>query len=420
MDEDKQLKLEKALASNDEHTEITSVALSEADAQESTDRKPKKQRSQRPFPAASFEEALGLAKAMHKLAAGQPIRRLTLFDELGKSPESGASRQWIVNANKYGLIKGSYAAEWLELTEDGSRASSEDTPAIDRSRIFFKLGIQQIPTFNSLFERFVNNKLPTSSVLVDSAIQSGTPADLAKEAVETFIVNLKFIGILQTLSGAERIVPLDHVLEQQRGHSLVQTSPMASVAPIMQMATSQAGHNAFQTACFYITAIGSEDSEERRHSDLFLGSLVEPALEEFGLQVLRADGIEEPGMITQQIIEYLVRARLVIADLSFHNPNVFYELAIRHAMRLPTVHIIRKADRIPFDINQFRTIQIDNTDIYSLVPKIETYRAQIASQVRSALENTDPVLNPLTAFYPHFTVHLNEQHPRSNIQQNFN
>ena len=155
-----------------------------------------------------------------------------------------------------------------------------------------------------------------------------------------------------------------------------------------------AARNARQTAV-PVTAIGDEDTEERRHSDLFLGNIVEPALATFGLNIIRADGIDKPGMITRQVIEYLIRSRLVIADLSFHNPNVFYELALRHAVRLPIVQIIRAGDRIPFDIHQMRTVVIDNRDIYSLVPKIETYRSEIASKVRRALEAETQVGTPI-------------------------
>src|SRR3954452_10355845 len=52
-----------------------------------------RKRPSRNFPASSFEEALEFAKAIFKFGSGNPIRRLTLFNELGKSPESGASRQ---------------------------------------------------------------------------------------------------------------------------------------------------------------------------------------------------------------------------------------------------------------------------------------------------------------------------------------
>jgi len=137
-----------------------------------------------------------------------------------------------------------------------------------------------------------------------------------------------------------------------------------------------------------------------------LGSIVEPALEEFGLKVVRADGIEKPGTITRQVFDYLLRARLVVVDLSFHNPNVFYELAIRHAARLPVVQIIRTADRIPFDVNQMRTIPIDTTDICTLVPQLQSYIAQVASHVRRALQDPDATDNPLSTFYPNFRVQL--------------
>jgi hypothetical protein len=155
-----------------------------------------------------------------------------------------------------------------------------------------------------------------------------------------------------------------------------------------------------------MSPIGEDTSEQRQHSDLFLNHLVEPALQEFGLKVVRADLIGESGMITSQILEHILKAKLVIADLSFQNPNVFYELAIRHACRLPIVQIIRKSDKIPFDVDQVRTIQIDNSGIYALIPKLETYRSEIATHVRQALASSENVINPLTLFCPGFEVSL--------------
>ena len=105
-------------------------------------------------------------------------------------------------------------------------------------------------------------------------------------------------------------------------------------------------------------------------------------------------------MITSQIVEHIVKSRLVIADLSFHNPNVFYELALQHVCRLPTVQLIRKGDKIPFDLDQFRTISIDNSSIYSMIPNLQTYRTEIAAQVRMALKDPDSVDNPISTYYP--------------------
>jgi hypothetical protein len=148
--------------------------------------------------------------------------------------------------------------------------------------------------------------------------------------------------------------------------------------------------------CFYITPIGSDGTDIRRHSDLFLGSIIEPAMASLQLDVVRADEIGQPGIITRQIMEYILRSKLVVADLTFHNPNVFYEVALRHMVRLPIVQIIRKSESIPFDINQMRTILIDDTDIYTFVPNIEIYKSEIAAQARRALDRDHETDTPIS------------------------
>ncbi|MBP5100891.1 hypothetical protein, partial [Pseudomonas protegens] len=228
-------------------------------------------------------------------------------------------------------------------------------------------------------------------------------------AVDTFIVNCRFTGLLQVLSGAERLVGVDHLLDTLPSSSM--SAVAASQPAYSEKSTASSGlmtseSAQFESICFYVTPIGEDGSEQRKHADLFLGSIIEPALDNLGLKVVRADTIEKPGTITRQIIEYLLKARLVIVDLSFHNPNVFYELAIRHAARLPVVQVIRASDRIPFDLSQIRTIKIDTSDIYTLVPRLEIYKAEIASQVRRALDDPDSVDNPITTFYPDWRVNF--------------
>ena len=101
-----------------------------------------------------------------------------------------------------------------------------------------------------------------------------------------------------------------------------------------------------------------------------------------------------------------MKSRLVIADLSFHNPNVFYELAVRHMLKKPVVQISRISDKVPFDISQMRTVLIDNTDIYSLLPKLELYKSEIAAQTRKALEESDSTDNPISIYYPTLEVRV--------------
>jgi hypothetical protein len=156
----------------------------------------------------------------------------------------------------------------------------------------------------------------------------------------------------------------------------------------------------FTKICFYITPIGEDNSEERHHADFMMEYIIKPAVKEFNLTVVRADQMGKPGMIGKQVIQHILNARLVIADLSFHNPNVFYELCLRHATRLPTVQVKRTVDKIPFDLNQYRTIPIETRDPYTLLPKIQTYTSEVANQVRRALQDSESGDNPISLYYP--------------------
>jgi hypothetical protein len=345
--------------------------------------------------------------AIQQFASGQKVRRLTLFENLGKAPDSGPSRQLVTNSAKYGLTKGSYVAEHLELTPDGRAATNPDVPKKDQISARFRLSIENIPPFKSLYERFKGNKLPAQAVLRDALLDSGYSEDEANAAIDLFLVNAKFLGLLRTIAGAERLLPIEHIVEELPAMSDSAHRPALSpaVGP-GQTAPATATTSEWSNICFYISPIGVPDSEHRMHADLFLGSIIEPAMEELGLTVIRADQIGKPGMITSQVLEHVLKSRLVIADLSFHNPNVFYELSLRHASRLPTVQVIREADPLPFDLDQFRTIRINTNTIYTLVPKLAIYRAEVANQARRALEDPDAVDNPLTLFSPNLKLSI--------------
>ncbi len=111
--------------------------------------------------------------------------------------------------------------------------------------------------------------------------------------------------------------------------------------------------------CFVIAPIGLEGSEVRRRSDALFKHVLAPAALAAGYQVIRADQINAPGPITGQVVRLLIEADLVIADISGLNPNVMYELGIRHATRRPVIQFVTKGERIPFDIANIRTIVVD-------------------------------------------------------------
>ncbi len=384
----------------------TKAAARKKTPRSASEQSEKKGRTLRPYPAGTFEDSFTFASQLYAAGSGTRVRRLTLFDQLGKSPESGTSRQLVTNASKYGLISGSYKSEYLVLTEDGLKAVADPEPKVQK-RSQVKLAVLDIEPFKWLYDEYQNKTLPAQQVMRDFLETKGVDKEWLGECVDTFIGNVKHLGLLKVLSGAERLVTLDHLLDEVPSKGTTQPVQAAG-SESYGFAAVAIGESSidYSTTCFYVSPIGDEDSEHRRHSDLFLNHIVVPAVAEFDLNIVRADQIGQAGMITKQIIEHIVRSKLVIADLSFHNPNVFYELALRHACRLPTVQIIRQGDRIPFDLGQVRTVQIDDSNIYSLVPQLQTYKSEIANQVRKALEEGVNAENPISVFFPGLEVKI--------------
>jgi hypothetical protein len=149
-----------------------------------------------------------------------------------------------------------------------------------------------------------------------------------------------------------------------------------------------------EKVCFVVAPIGGEKSKIRQRSDRVL-QVIDRALKDLGYTTVRSDQIAEPGMISHRMIQLLVEAPLVVADLTGANPNVYYELAIRHAVHKPVIQIIAKGEKIPFDIQDMRTLQIDSNRQYEaedLIRKtaqeIEKPGFQVSTPISMALNRS--------------------------------
>lgn len=89
--------------------------------------------------------------------------------------------------------------------------------------------------------------------------------------------------------------------------------------------------------------------------------VVQPVLEERHIECVRADEICKLGVVVEQIRDEIANADLVLCDLTFENPNVFYELGIAHAANKKTVLISQTVSAIPFDVSHYRVIPYADT-----------------------------------------------------------
>jgi hypothetical protein len=143
-------------------------------------------------------------------------------------------------------------------------------------------------------------------------------------------------------------------------------------------------------SCFVIAPIGAAGSDTRKRSDKVLRHIFRSALEE-NYTVTRADEIDEAGMITSQILRAVQDSHLVVADLTETNPNVLYELAVRHAIEKPVIHVIEpRLSKIPFDIAGFRTIEFDITDPDSIEIAVDKLR-KFAAQAEAGKWGENPI-----------------------------
>jgi hypothetical protein len=118
-----------------------------------------------------------------------------------------------------------------------------------------------------------------------------------------------------------------------------------------QAEISESSLNAFVAMCF----------DERLFH--IYHKVVKPVLESEGFYCQRGDEITDIGAVIQQINNAISKADLVLCDLTFENPNVFYELGFAHASNKATVLISQDAANIPFDVRHMRIIPYEDSNI---------------------------------------------------------
>lgn len=153
-------------------------------------------------------------------------------------------------------------------------------------------------------------------------------------------------------------------------------------------------------SCFIITPIGDDNSDTFRKAKGVIESVIKPTLAGFGYGDIKASyEINISGMINTQIINRIISDDLVVANLTDNNPNVMYELCLRHVVAKPIVHICENGTMLPFDIKGNRTIFYKNDML-----GVEELKVQICNFMNEIDYSKDNMDNPVYNAYKYGTL----------------
>ncbi|MHA2940212.1 TRAFs-binding domain-containing protein [Vibrio sp. RC27] len=146
-----------------------------------------------------------------------------------------------------------------------------------------------------------------------------------------------------------------------------------------------------QKICFVIMGFGKKtDYSTGKTFDLdkTYKNIIQPAVESAGYQCVRADEIQDPGLIDKSMYALLMHADLVVADISTFNPNAIYELGVRHAVKPSTTIILKEeGGKINFDLDHTRIFHYKHLGEDIGADEAKRCQVELASLIQNATKN---------------------------------
>lgn len=160
--------------------------------------------------------------------------------------------------------------------------------------------------------------------------------------------------------------------------------------------------NNYRAMCFVDMPFGKKKdlaSGKDIDFDHIYNTAIKPAIEDAGLEPLRGDEERTGGVIHTAMFARLLLSEYVVANLTLANPNVFYELGIRHAAKpFTTVPIFANVHPLPFDVAMIRAI------IYELKKGKLTEEAAKKLRLELGKRLTDAIMGPASKDSPLFQL----------------
>ena len=246
------------------------------------------------------------------------------------------------SANQYGLVEGSGAAAVVSITQIGNDVIAPGSPE-QRQKALLK-AFRNVEDFRKVEDFYKDKRLPEDEFFENTLVREfGITRERVKVFIEIFTRNLDF---LKAFRAADPTGPIE------------ETKPPGNGTHIPSKSITTEGASKVRThldTCFVMMPFG-------HWFDLYYKELFIPAIKDAGMEPFRADELFSTGTVIEQIWEQIQKSKILLADLTGKNANVFYELGLAHAARKPVVFLSGNLEDVPFDLRHLRVIVYDIHD----------------------------------------------------------
>lgn len=301
------------------------------------------------FPKNFLEEAIKIPRALDEKYAGNPTPAADVAKAVGfKLAADWRFRDLLNAANLYGLVTGTGAAATVTLTQLGQDIVAPRAPS-QRSQALLS-AFRNVEDFKKVEEYYGGKRIPEDEFFLNTLTREfNIPKDRTTVFSEIFLGNLKF---LRSFSPGPSPIS-EGALSTPKVHGVTDENIISTqIIDVGNVGADEPRLREFLDTCFVMMPFGE-------WQNLYYKEIYIPAIKDAGLEPVRGDELYHTGSVVEQIWDQINKAKLLVADLSGRNPNVFYELGLAHAAIKPVVFTASSIDDVPFDLRHLRVIVYD-------------------------------------------------------------
>lgn len=330
---------------------------------------PEKDSVRAKFPRHAVTKALRVPLAILEQNAGKPCSAAEAAAFVGVGG-GGPFNVEIGSATKYGFLERPEAGQ-IQPTTLAKRILRPQSPTDQVEG--YREAILNAPDIGDVYRHYRGENLPDDQFLKNTVVETyGIPAESFLEFKQILVESLEAAELITRNGDKIRVLDAD----------IVDAEPAAAQSSDRLKKLGKAANVGAHDTCFVMQPFSPPLGD-------YYDKIYRPAIEKAGLKAVRADAeIFGAGKIMDQVWEGICSAKVLVAELTSRNPNVFYELGLAHALRKPVVLVSSREDDVPFDLQHIRVIYYDHSDPFWGHKLIE----KVAENILSAIHNPEEAI----------------------------